>query len=267
MKKVIVSCTLLLFSFFYTYLCSEILIIIKNKSLKEKKSINAKVSLNEVMPGKSGKKVSVMKTFNNMNKYGKYDDSLYVFHEEKPSISIDNYYDKYITKGNKDKKNVSLIYTVSDSFAIKDILKTLKKNNVNATFFIDGKLLEIDNNLINKLIYSGNEIELLNYDGLYEEETFKNSLDYLSLIKNEDNRFCFSPYKRDSVLNICSKYKLHTIVPGLIINNNMLYLTKENLTPGLIIKMPNTVYSLNTTIDYIKSRNYKIVKLEKLLEE
>ena len=250
MKKVIVSCTLLLFSFFYTYLCSEILIrnnplyltIIKNKSLKEKKSINAKVSLNEVMPGKSGKKVSVMKTFNNMNKYGKYDDSLYVFHEEKPSISIDNYYDKYI-------------------------LKTLKKNNVNATFFIDGKLLEIDNNLINKLIYSGNEIELLNYDGLYEEETFKNSLDYLSLIKNEDNRFCFSPYKRDSVLNICSKYKLHTIVPGLIINNNMLYLTKENLTPGLIIKMPNTVYSLNTTIDYIKSRNYKIVKLEKLLEE
>lgn len=266
---------LFLFSLIYTSICFYILTlenpiylkILKNENLYEKKSENAKVYYNEVIPGKSGKKVSKMKSFNRMNKYGKYDDSLYVFNEVKPKISIDSYYDKYITRGSNDKRQVSLIYAVSDHENIEEILNILKKNNVYATFFIDGKLFEDDNNLVNKLIYSGNEIELLNYDGLYNENSFKSSLDYLSMLKNSSNGFCYFPYKKDEVLNLCSKYKLHTIVPSIIINNNMLYMVKESLSNGLIIKMPNSVNSLNTTINYIKSNNYKIVKLKTLLDE
>lgn len=275
MKKILLTICLFVFSLYYTYICSEILIrnnpiylkIVKNSHKYEKNPTNAKITFNEIEPGKSGKKVSKMESFNNMNKYGKYDDSLYVFHEEKPKVNIDSYYDKYITIGNKDIKSVSLIFTVSDSIGVEDILKVLKEKSVHATFFIDGRLMETDNNLINKLIYSGNEIELLNYDGLFDENKFKNSLDYLSLIKNDENLYCYTPFKRDKVLEICKKNKLHTVVPTIVINRDMLYIVKENLKNGLIIKMPNTDKTLSVTIDYIKSRNYKIVKLETLLHE
>lgn len=273
MKKLF-SFFLFIFSIFYTYLCFGILIkenpvyleINKNKDYFEKKSINAKISYNEVVPGKSGRKVNSLKSFNKMNKYGKYDDSLYVFNEVKPKVTINNIYDKYITSGKKDNM-VSLIYLVSTLDNIDDIINILNKNHVYATFFIDGKLLDSNPNYINKLIYSKNEVELLNYDGLYKDSTFKSSLDYLSMIKNKDNLFCYTPYKNDNVLRLCAKYKLHTIVPSIVINNDMLYIIKENLKNGLIIKMPNSTSSLNTSINYIKSCNYKIVKLETLLDE
>ena len=50
-----------------------------------------------------------------MKNYGSYNESLLVFDEVSPSISIDDYYDKYISSGNGVTTDIALIFTIEDS--------------------------------------------------------------------------------------------------------------------------------------------------------
>lgn len=275
MKKIIVSISLFIFSIIYSNICISIVKnynpimkeINKNKNKYERESISATINNDEVVPGTSGLKVNSNESFNKMNKYHRYDESLYVFNEVKPKKSINKYYDKFVVSGNKNNKMISFIYSINNNIDISSILNILDQNNIKATFFIDGKMLDNNYNLVNKLIYDGHEIELLNYDGSYDRIYFKSSLDLLRDIKKSDNLFCLSDFKNRRILKLCSSYKLNTIVPNVIINNSLLYNIKTNLKNGLIIKMPYYDGELNSSIKYILNKGYSIVKLKELLSE
>ena len=47
-----------------------------------------------------------------MKKYGNYNETLTTMKEVAPSISIDNNYDKYIFRGNNNKRQAALVFTV-----------------------------------------------------------------------------------------------------------------------------------------------------------
>ena len=50
-----------------------------------------------------------------MKSYGGYNESLLVFDEVSPTISIEDYYDKYISSGNGLTTNIALVFAIYNS--------------------------------------------------------------------------------------------------------------------------------------------------------
>ena len=271
MKKLFII-ILLLFSFFYTNKSISIIRnqdplmkeIIKNKNKFEIKSVNAIVKENTIIPGKQGKEVDLEKTYTKMKQYGTYNEALTVLKETKPTISIDDNYDKLITSGNKENKNISLIFKVEKDTNINKLLSILNYHNIQVTFFIDG--LYIENNNINNL--SNHQIELLSYNNTIDEITFSSALSYLSYKTNKSPKYCVED--NNNIINLCKKLKLHTISPTIKIKKDPYKELKNNLSNSSIILVPinNQIYeSLSTSILYIKSKGYNFLTLSDLLSE
>lgn len=271
MKKLLII-ILLLFSFFYTNKSISIIRnqdplmkeIIKNKNKFEIKSVNAIVKENTIIPGKQGKEVDLEKTYTKMKQYGTYNEALTVLKETKPTISIDDNYDKLITSGNKENKNISLIFKVEKDTNINKLLSILNYHNIQVTFFIDG--LYIENNNINNL--SNHQIELLSYNNKIDEITFSSALSYLSYKTNKSPKYCLED--NNNIINLCKELKLHTISPTIKIKKDPYKELKNNLSNSSIILVPinNQIYeSLSTSILYIKSKGYNFLTLSDLLSE
>ena len=272
MKKLLII-LLLLFSFFYTNKSISIIRnqdplmkeIIKNKNKFEIKSVNAIVKENTIIPGKQGKEVDLEKTYTKMKQYGTYNEALTVLKETKPTISIDDNYDKLITSGNKENKNISLIFKVEKDTNINKLLSILNYHNIQVTFFIDGLYIENNNNINN---LSNHQIELLSYNNTIDEITFSSALSYLSYKTNKSPKYCLE--ENNNIINLCKKLKLHTISPTIIIKKDPYKELKNNLSNSSIILVPinNQIYeSLSTSILYIKSKGYNFLTLSDLLSE
>lgn len=271
MKKLLII-LLLLFSFFYTNKSISIIRnqdplmkeIINNKSKYEIKSVSAIIKDNTIIPGKNGKEVDLEKTYTKMKQYGTYNESLTVFKETKPTISIEDNYDKLITSGNKDYKNISFIFKVSKDTNLNKLLSILNYHNIQVTFFIDG--LYIENNDLNNL--SNHQIELLSYNNTIDEITFTSALSYLSYKTKKSPKYCLED--NNNIINLCKNINLHTVKPTLIIEKDPYKEIKNNLKNSSIILIPinNYIYdNLSTSILYIKSKGYNFLTLSDLLSE
>ena len=271
MKKLLII-VLLLFSFFYTNKSISIIRnqdplmkeIIKNKNKFEIKSVNAIIKDNTIIPGIKGKEVDLEKTYTKMKQYGTYNEALTVFKETKPTISIEDNYDKLITSGNKENKNIALIFKVEKNTNLDKLLSILNYYNVQTTFFIDG--LYIENNDLNNL--SHHQIELLSYNNTIDEVTFSSALSYLSYKTNKTPKYCLED--NNNIIKICKKLNLHTVSPTLIIKKDPYKEIKNNLKNSSIILIPinNYIYNnLSTSILYIKSKGYNFLTLTDLLSE
>lgn len=263
------------FSFYYTNKSIELVrekdpIMKTIKSTDEKyniEAVNAEIKDNTIIPGLSGKEIDYEKTYTNMKQYGTYNEILTTLKDVEPTISVDDYYDKYIIGGNPIKRSISLVFKVEKN-SPKEIINILKNNNVSATFFIDGIYLE--NNTEEVVSMNNHELELLNYNGDYDEIFFSSSKDYLESLTNKKLKYCYGEYEKEEVITLCKKLKLHTIIPTININNSLFKEIKEKLTNSAIISIPiseNTKKELDTTIKYIKSRGYSLKTLEDLLSE
>lgn len=278
MKKiypVILTLLLIYFSFYYTnkvvgLIQSKDPIMVKinkEKSKYEVDAINAKVDSKKMTPGKNGKVVNVNQSFKKMKSYGEYNDELYVFEEVEPTVSMDDYYDRYINLGRSDSSNVSLVFKVEKNDSIDDVLNVLKDNKVVATFFIDGVFLEDNKEEVSKLIKNNNEVEILSYDDSYDKLYFDDSLHKLFDVTKTSPKFCYADYDRKEVLELCDRLGLHTVIPTINTNINSYSLVKDKLQSGSIISLKNSSTNLNTIINYIKQRGYNLVTLNDLLLE
>ena len=281
MKKIIeilFACLLVFASFFYTDKAISMMedkdpVMIKIKKEKkslEEESINAKVNGEYLVPGYSGLVVDLDKSFNKMKKYGGYNESLIVFKEGTPTISVDEYYDKYIVSGNGFTNYISLVFEITDKELLPKIKDILKENDVRATFFVDGVLLKEDNILVTSLLQDFHEIELLNYKGSYDRLIFEEALDTLQVIANRRGKYCLAKYDQKEILELCSKEKMHTIIPTIQISSNPYLSLKGKLREGSIISITPTkenISELDVVIKYIKQRGYTLDTLEQLLSE
>ena len=273
--KVFFILLLSLFSFYYTNKSIElvreqdpIMKTIRTTSNKYNVSpVNAEIKHNKIIPGISGKEINYVETYTKMKQYGTYNEILTTLQETKPTVSINNYYDKYVISGNPIKRSVALVFKLeNDSF--KEILNILNNNNVSGTFFIDGLYLENNSKTINSL--TNHELELLNYNNTYDEIYFSSSKDYLESLTNRNLKYCYTEKENIELINLCQKQKLHTIIPTIQIKTSLYQEVKEQLTNSAIISIPitgNTKKELDITIKYIKSRGYTLEKLEDLLNE
>lgn len=272
---VILSCLLIAFSFYYTNKIAGIVrgkdpimqSIKEEKANYEKKAINANVSGDNIIPGKNGKKVNIEASFQKMSQYGKYNDSLYVFDEVEPEVSINTYFDKYVESGREDSKDVALVFDILRFDNMDDVLSLLESNNVTATFFVDGLFMENNRSLLENVSKKGYEIELLSYNGGYDKIYFESSLHVLNDITKDRPKYCVAHYDKKEVLDICNSLSLHTVIPSVDTSNNSFSVVKNKLRGGSIIGLSNSRVNLNTIINYIKQKGYNLVRLDTLLQE
>ena len=275
---IIIVLLLGLFSFYYTEKVIDfirnkdpIMKTIKKESVNYKKdAVDAKIDGNKIVPGINGKKVDYDSSFKKMKQYGTYNESLTVFEDITPTISIDDYYDKYISSGNGLYNDVSLVFVVKTNDNIDEVLSILNDTNATATFFIDGLWLENNEDKVNYMKDKGYEIEVLSYNGRYDELYFSSSLNLLNRITSIKPKYCYAKYDSKEVLELCKKLELHTIIPTINTGNYPYNDVKKKLNRGSIISFDmnsSTKIELSTIINYIKQKGYIVTTLDNLLSE
>lgn len=267
---------LVCFSFFYTDKAVEIVkrndpvmkeILTISDSLKID-PINAIINDDEVISGLNGKKINIDKSYQNMKKLNMYKESMLVFDEILPEVSIN--YDKYVIKGNELKNEVALVFKVDSIDNIKLINKVLTEKNTLATFFIDGNIVKDNMNLVLELAHDGYEIENLGYNGNYSSEKLTWTNNMIESLTNKKTNYCYTEFKDKNILELCSTNKMYTIKPTINTGNYPFLTIKKNLESGSIISFDlsdKTLKELPSIISYISQKGYNIVSLEQLISE
>lgn len=275
---VIGICLLTVFSFYYTNKLIEfskskdpiMIEIMKNKDDYNKLSIDALINNNYIIPGSEGLEVDVDKSYTKMKKLGKYNDNLYVYDVVKPTISIKDNYNKFVINGNITKKEVSLVFKADDLKNIENINKILFNNNVGATFFIDGNIMEEDISVLKTLDESNNYFGNLGYNKKYSIKTIKYTNALLDRIDNDNHNYCYVEKDDIDVLKTCSEIKMYTIKPMVVSNIFPFTYIKQNLENGKIFSLDTNSYTLkqlDLIIKYVRQKGYDFVTLEEILNE
>ena len=265
--------SLVCFSFFYTNEISnvikendDLLIQIKdNENLYNVKAIDAVILDDTIIPGVSGRRVSVDKSYNNMKKYNTFNENLLVYDKVKPNVSVNKVYDKYIISGNKSITNITLTFVLYSDSNIDNIINILNKNDIKATFFVDMDYFDSNNEIISYLIKNNHTIGFLN--------SSKGNINYMSAvvskINNQKYLFCFNNLKNSEFLKICSLNNNYSISSN-VIDKDYYINVKKNLTNGSILtfkvssKLDN---ELGLIINYIKQKGFKIINMPELINE
>jgi len=267
---------LICFSFYYTDSAVNIAIrndpIMKeiiNVSLSyEKGAVDAVLLENNIIPGVCGEVIDIDKSYENMKRYGEFNSSLLVLKEVLPSVSVVNAYDKYIISGNSEKMNVSIIIKFLNTNYLEDIVEILKTKNIKANFFLDEKIFKENDELLRLIFLSGNDIDL--YSNEYTSLNIGTNNRILSSVNMKNLKYCYTEYENDLLLDTCSNEKLYTIKPSIITDKTPYMDIKKGLESGSIIAFNNNssvVRELNSIINYIMQKGYKVVLLEELLKE
>lgn len=270
--------SLVCFSFFYT---SKISTVIKDnddiyKQIKEIESqykmeaIDAKIDGNTIIPGLSGSEIDIDKSYEKMKKINSFNTNLLVYKSIKPNISITNIYDKYIISGNKNKKQVALLFLVEENDDIKPILNILDEREVEATFYIDGNWFEKNNELVFNIFELGHNIGNLGYSYNYNVANIDWMNNIITKVVGQKNNYCYNTVEDQTAIGVCSSNKSYTIRPNIIVKNNPLIEVKSNLNNGSIIALSvneTTIKQLPIVLDYINSKGLEMVNIERLIEE
>lgn len=236
---------------------------------KEQEAVDGVIIDNKIIPGISGLKVNINKSYKAMKPYEVYSDSLIVFDEIKPNNLLKNNFDKYIISGNKNKKMISLIFIVNENISINKYIDILDKYAIKGNFFVDGYWFEKNKEMISEIINKGHIIGNLSFNNNYEDGAFI-WMDTIIKKNGQKSSFCYLENENIKYLNMCAMNRSYTIQPSLVLKNNYLSIIKRNLENGLIISLyeGNNLYSsLPSIIEYIKSKGYSIETLDVLLNE
>ena len=281
MKKifeVIGLISLVCFSFFYTEKISTVIrenddLLKQIEQIEEQyrvEAIDAIIDGNTIIPGVSGSQIDVKSSYKKMKKVDTFNSNLLVYEDIKPKVSVNAVYDKYIISGNKNKKEVSLLFLVENKTNIDKVVSTLRKYDIKVTFYIDGNWFEQNNEKITNLIEDGNVIGNLGYNYQYNTSGVSWMNTIVTKIGNQNATYCYVETEDEETLNICKNNRSYTIKPKLVVDNNPLIAIKQNITNGSIIslKINNQLNNeLPLIIEYIHSKDLKIVTLADLLNE
>lgn len=274
MKKifqVIGLISLTCFSFFVTEKTAtvvsdmdEIMIEIKNEKDKfTTEPINAVINDNTIIPGVNGREVNVNKSYKAMKSNGYYSENLFVYNYTNPKVSLTDNMDKYIIKGNPSKRMASLIFVVTGSDDVTDILNIVNNFNIKSTFFVDQVWFENNNNLIGEMASKGHSIGV--FLSNYRDSSFEWMDMIIKKINKQNTSFCYNTIDNDENINTCKLKGNYTIRPTIISDNTPLMDVKSKLESGslLSLKVNSQVKKeLSTIIIYIKSKGYKITSLD-----
>ncbi|MDD4607835.1 MAG: polysaccharide deacetylase family protein [Bacilli bacterium] len=265
------------FSFFYTEKTvsvvkelDDIMIQIKEEqNLYQLEPTSAIIDGDTIIPGIYGREIDVDKSYQKMRRLGQYHHNLLVYKKTKPEVSLSDNYDKYIIRGNKNHKMVSLIFIVNNNDDINKVLSILNKKKIKGNFFITSEWFSNNNGLTISLIEQGHNIGNLGSDFDYQSSEYIWMDTIIKKIGKQKKLFCYkTDNKKD--LETCSQNKNYTVAPNIVVNNYPLIEVKDKLASGSMIAFQvnsSIERELELIINYIESKDLKIVNLIELLEE
>ena len=274
--KIIGLIGLTVFSFFITDKTvtvvnnmDEIMIEIKEKKDQYKTNFkNAIVDENTIIPGICGRKVNINKSYKSMKRNGYFSEKFFVYDYIKPKISLLDNMDKYIIKGNPEKRMISLIFNLKNDEEILDILATINNYGLTSTFFVDYNWFSNNINLIKDIIEEGHNVYPFLED--YTDSNYEWMDMVIKKINKQSIGFCYSKEDNQSNLDSCALRGNYTIRPIEISDKTPLVDIKNKIEPGSLFVLKNNSElkkELSTIIIYIKSKGYKIVNLEEHIFE
>ena len=242
--------------------------IIKYKTKNDIKYKDGIISNDELIIGLSGLNINIDESYRNMKDNKKFNKDKIVYDDIHPKLSITNTYDYYITNGNTNKRNTSIILKINNDKELDEILKYDNLYNIKLNLFIDGNLIEANTDYVTKLYNKGYEIYNLGYNNKYSNAKVTITNNLIEGITNKKTLYCLNENKNDAYLKVCKKHKMLSITPSL--NNPDIKDIKNNLTNGCIISYTLKTFdfdNLSLIIKVIKSRGYNIVSLEENITE
>ena len=263
--------TFLCFSFFYT---DRVMNVISDKDPLKQEIINLsnnyKLSSNEavvsgdtIIPGSNGREVNIDKSYKKMRTGNVFNDKLLVFNVIYPEYKLKDNMDKYIINGNINKKEISIVFIINNDNNLDKIISILDNKKVVSNLFIEYNYLFNNINKIKKY----NNHNIYSYSDKYTYDTLVIANNIITRTMNNKPIYCLSKTKNKDNINVCSYSNMYTIIPSINGGYNDI---KSNLSNGNIILLDtsiNTVNELNLIINFINSKGYDIVGLDKLLSE
>lgn len=239
-------------------------------------------------PGRNGLRVLINDSYKKMKQKGVFEASLLDFKEVQPNVHLTDLPPAPIYRGHPEKQMVALLINVSwGGEHVPPILETLKKHDVKATFFIEGKwakenkeyvqMIDEQGHLIGNHAYNHPDMITLNETEMTEQISNTNEI-IEAIIKKRPQWFAPpSGSYNDHVVKVAHEQKMETILwtvdtidwknPSVSV---MINRVMENIHPGATILMHPTdpiAQGLSTLIEEIKDKDYKIDTIEQLLDE
>ncbi|MUK89866.1 polysaccharide deacetylase family protein [Ornithinibacillus sp. L9] len=239
-------------------------------------------------PGLNGVRVNLDRSYKQMKKEGRFNESLIVYDQVSPDVTLDDLPAAPIYRGHPEKQMVSFLINVSwGEKYIPDILNILKKNNVKATFFIEGKwakenidyvkMINEQGHTIGNHAYNHPDMSRLSEQAIVEQVTKTNEV--LNGITGEEPKWFAPPSGSysDLVVKKIDQIGMETILwtvdtidwknPSVSVMMNRVM---GKIHPGATILMHPTesvVNALPNMIADIKGNGYKIGTIDQLLDE
>ncbi len=242
----------------------------------------------KALPGYNGLKVDIEASYKKMKESGEFEEEKLVFKQVKPAIHLEDLPPAPIYKGHPDKPMVSFIINVAwGNEYLPDMLATLKKHHVSATFFLEGRWVQKYPELAKMIADAGHEIG--NHSFSHPDLKVSSSTKIRQeMMKTNDvikatigsSPVWFAPPSgsyRDEVVTIAAEEKMGTIMwsvdtvdwqkpsPDVLINRVM-----SKVHNGAIILMhptSSTAQSLDRLIIRIKQKQLQINTITELLKE
>ncbi|THE14518.1 hypothetical protein E1I69_04390 [Bacillus timonensis] len=110
-------------------------------------------------PGLNGLEVDIQASYEKMKKNGAFDENKLVFKQISPKVHLEDLPTSAIYRGNPNKPIVSFLINVAwGNEYIPDMLETLKKHNIKATFFLEGRWVKENPDLAKMIVDAGHEV-------------------------------------------------------------------------------------------------------------
>ena len=266
MKKILkVACFLILtgFSFYFT---EKTAILVRNQdpimqAIKEAsvemnhEAVNASITKDYIIPGINGRRINEIKSLMQMKENNVFNSLFLVTESVKPKVSlndknntewVDDNKDKIIIKGNPKKGAISFIIESKDTPSYT----YLKSHNIQASLLTKSDTYD-----------KAETLEQLNNDF----ENYKKLENKLNKAKTNTNICILNNYNKE----ICLKYNKYLVEPSITLNKSNLVDSKSKIESGSIILLSKstTTEELEHIINYLTSKNLKIVTLSSLISE
>ena len=220
---------------------------IRNISLEKKEDfVNAVIEDDYIIPGMYGSIIDELKSLAKMKEQDVFNNLYLVSQPIKPDISLSDNLDKIIIKGNSKKQQISFVIDENSSKKIKDYLV---KNSIKASLLITKDNFSKDS-----------YFEQINNDFKNYKELDK------TLKKNKINTNICVLDNNNYNLKFCKSKKKYLVKPGKFLDNANIIEIKTKLDSGSIIYIKDATY-LDCLVEYIKSKDLKIVPLSQLISE
>lgn len=239
-------------------------------------------------PGRNGLKVNVEESYEQMKKKGTFDESLLVYEEIPPETTLQQLPAAPIYRGHPEKEMVALLINVSwGEEHLPKILEVLDDHHVQATFFIEGKwakehadfvkMIDQEGHLIGNHAYNHPDMARISHQAITDQLSQTN--DIIKGITGKTPQWFAPPSGSysDEVVDIAYHLKMETILwtvdtidwknPSVSV---MINRVMGKIHPGATILMHPTsavAEGLDSLIDEIKEKEYKIGTVEQLLSE